>query len=181
VGQLSSAIIVIVSVMAGVPAFAENPSPPLPPLPSTGFVPPYEITRIVRGAGFEPLAPPLREGTTYVLRATDFTGALMRVVVDAHSGAIRDTNRMMSGPGNYPVADSEADSSIGMAYQEPSEDLPASFIVLPAGSMPSAIENTPVSTMQALVENPPLPRPRPAFAERTASGVKGPAANRAND
>jgi hypothetical protein len=69
--------------------------------PVTGFVPPYEIVRTVRAAGFDPLAPPLREGTTYVLRAMDFRGILMRVVVDAHTGAIRDANRIVPGPGFY--------------------------------------------------------------------------------
>jgi hypothetical protein len=69
--------------------------------PVTGFVPPYEIVRTVRAAGFDPLAPPLREGTTYVLRATDFRGVLMRVVVDARTGAIRDANRIVPGPGLY--------------------------------------------------------------------------------
>ncbi|MGB8629103.1 MAG: hypothetical protein WCD69_06900 [Xanthobacteraceae bacterium] len=69
--------------------------------PVTGFVPPYEIVRTVRAAGFDPLAPPLREGTTYVLRATDFRGILMRVVVDARTGAIRDANRIVAGPGLY--------------------------------------------------------------------------------
>ena len=66
------------------------------PLPLPGFVPPYEITRIVRTAGFDPLARPLREGTTYVVRATDFRGIPMRVVVDARSGAIRAVNRLVS-------------------------------------------------------------------------------------
>jgi len=37
-------------------------------------VPPYEILRTLRAAGFQPLAPPLREGTTYVVRALDFRG-----------------------------------------------------------------------------------------------------------
>jgi len=64
-------------------------------------VPPYEILRTLRAAGFEPLAPPLREGTTYVVRAIDFRGVPMRVVVDARSGAIRDANRIVSGPGLY--------------------------------------------------------------------------------
>jgi hypothetical protein len=72
---------------------AQSPSGAQPPLP--GFVPPYEINKIVRSAGFSPLAPPLREGTTYVLRATDYHGILMRVVVDARSGAIRAVNRIV--------------------------------------------------------------------------------------
>ena len=68
-------------------------------------MPPYEVTRIMRTAGFEPLAPPLREGTTYVMRATDFRGILMRVVVDAHSGAIRAVNRIVSDQGMYGAVD----------------------------------------------------------------------------
>jgi hypothetical protein len=82
--------------LIGASAFAQTPV--------TGFVPPYEIVRTVRAAGFDPLAPPLREGTTYVLRATDFRGILMRVVVDARTGAIRDANRIVPGPGLYGPA-----------------------------------------------------------------------------
>ena len=71
------------------------------PLPVSGFVSSYEIMRTIRAAGFEPLAPPLREGTDYVLRATDFRGILMRVVVDARTAAIRDVTRIVPGPGRY--------------------------------------------------------------------------------
>jgi hypothetical protein len=35
------------------------------------------------------------------VRAIDFRGVAMRVVVDARSGAIRDANRIVSGPGLY--------------------------------------------------------------------------------
>jgi len=90
---LSIALPITLLILASAPAFAQTPV--------TGFVPPYEIVRTVRAAGFDPLAPPLREGTTYVLRATDFRGILMRVVVDARTGAIRDANRIVSGPGFY--------------------------------------------------------------------------------
>ena len=87
---------VILSLLVNALAFAQTPV--------TGFVPPYEIVRTVRAAGFDPLAPPLREGTTYVLRATDFRGVLMRVVVDARTGAIRVANRIVPGPGLYGPA-----------------------------------------------------------------------------
>jgi hypothetical protein len=94
---------VLLLIMAVGLADAQSVPPPasLSPAPVTGFVPPYEIMRTVRAAGFDPLAPPLREGTTYVLRATDFRGILMRVVVDARTGAIRDANRIVPGPGLY--------------------------------------------------------------------------------
>jgi hypothetical protein len=97
----------LVLLFAVAPGHAQAPPPPgvppppasLPPVP--GFVPPYEIMRTVRAAGLDPLSPPLREGTTYVLRATDFRGILMRVVIDARTGAIRDATRIVPGAGPY--------------------------------------------------------------------------------
>jgi hypothetical protein len=80
---------------------SSNSSPSSQALPLRAFVPPYEILRTVRAAGFDPLAPPLRQGTIYVVRAVDYRGIAMRVVVDAHSGAIRDANRIVSGLGLY--------------------------------------------------------------------------------
>jgi hypothetical protein len=121
----------------------------------TGFVSSYEITRIARSAGFDPLAPPLREGTIYVLRATDYRGILMRVVIDARTGAIRDANRIVPGPGRY-----------GQFYSAPSLYDPAEL-----GEpvmVPSTVEMEPRplvphgATRSALPEIPPLPRPRPA-------------------
>lgn len=102
--KLSGAVFAF-SVLGAVTALAQSPptASPLAPqsAPLRGFVPPYEILRTVRAAGFDPLAPPLREGTSYVVRAIDFRGVAMRVVVDARSGAIRDANRIVSGPGLY--------------------------------------------------------------------------------
>jgi len=140
-------------------------------------VPPYEITRIVRSAGFDPLAPPLREGTTYVIRATDFRGILMRVVVDARSGAIRAVNRIVSDAGTY--------SALGMlpppygvpppysgppAYAPPEFELPemapSEAAAVPAGAAPVAVH----PAARPLLWEPPLPRPRPsALAARKAA------------
>ena len=97
----AAAFSLCVLLLTAVPTFAQTAPSASPPPPLPGFVPPYEITRIVRSAGFNPLAPPLREGRTYVLRATDFRGILMRVVVDARSGAIRAVNRIVPGPSGY--------------------------------------------------------------------------------
>jgi hypothetical protein len=145
---------------AQVPAQAAAPPPAAPPVtqPVTGFVSSYEITRIARSAGFDPLAPPLREGTIYVLRATDYRGILMRVVIDAHTGAIRDANRIVPGPGRY-----------GQFYSAPALYDPAELaepVMVPG---PADMEPPPLrppvphtATRAALPDIPPLPRPRPA-------------------
>ena len=57
----------------------------------------------MRAAGYDPLTRPRREGTTYVVRATNYRGILMRIVVDARSGAIRAVNRIVPGPAPYGV------------------------------------------------------------------------------
>jgi hypothetical protein len=163
VGRAFGAGVVFVACLfAAAPGRAQVPaSPPAAsPVtqPVTGFVSSYEITRIARSAGFDPLAPPLREGTIYVLRATDYRGILMRVVIDAHTGAIRDANRIVPGPGRY-----------GQFYGAPPlydpADLEAPAIVPSTAEMEPALGRPMGShgaTRSALPEIPPLPRPRPA-------------------
>jgi hypothetical protein len=77
------------------PAASVLPAVPPPPKLETGFVSPYEIMRTVRSAGFHPVSRPLREGASYVLRATDFRGIPTRVVLDARTGVIRDATRIV--------------------------------------------------------------------------------------
>jgi hypothetical protein len=89
-----------------------------------GFVPPYEINKIVRAAGYEPLTRPRREGTTYVVRATNYRGILMRVVVDARSGAIRAVNRIVPGPSPYGVVGMMGPPPYGGPYDPPIGPLP---------------------------------------------------------
>jgi hypothetical protein len=155
-------VVFVACLFAAAPGRAQVSAPPpaAPPVsqPVTGFVSSYEITRIARSAGFDPLAPPLREGTIYVLRATDYRGILMRVVIDAHTGAIRDANRIVPGPGRY-----------GQFYGAPSLYDPADLEAPPM--VPSTVEMEPAlgrpmgsrgATRSAMPEIPPLPRPRPA-------------------
>ena len=141
---------------AQVPAQVPVPPPAAPPVtqPVTGFVSSYEITRIARSAGFDPLAPPLREGTIYVLRAIDYRGILMRVVIDAHTGAIRDANRIVPGPGRY-----------GQFYGVPSLYDPADLaepVMVPSTADMERPLAPHTATRSALPDIPPLPRPRPA-------------------
>ncbi len=151
-------------------------SPPSPSAPPPGFVPAYEITRTVRKAGFDPLAPPLREGTTYVLRATDYRGILMRVVVDARTGAIRDVNRIVPGPGAYAPYEPYGPAPygrIGMVPYGEQQDgvLPPYGPVTEFDALPPAESGLPHGSPHASVLHPsrasvivlpPLPRPRPA-------------------
>lgn len=180
-----------VSLLAAASSHAQTPQAP-PPLP--GFMPAFEITRIVRSAGFEPLAPPLREGTAYVLRATDFRGILMRVVVDARSGAIRAVNRIVSGPAPYGQAGMVTPPYGVAPYGQPGMVTPP-YGVAPAYPPPGIAgpeiapeeETTtapappaplapplPAAALRPgahpLASGPPLPRPRPAeFASRKAA------------
>jgi len=132
---------------------APPPPAPMPP-PAPGFVPPYEIMHTLRSAGFDPLAPPLREGPTYVVRANDYRGILMRVVVDARTGAIRDANRILPGPGS--------DTRLGMLPPyEASPDL-----MLPPDFTPKP--SPPVTIF------PPMPRPRPAELAARAPDIAKP-------
>jgi hypothetical protein len=139
-------------------------------------MPPYEIARTVRRAGLDPLAPPLREGSIYVVRATDFRGILMRVVVDARSGAIRDASRIVPGPGSYG-------SQAAMAPYEPlpneipafgpSADYDGTGGPFEEGGMPPRPLGAHPLT-RASVTVPPLPRPRPPelAAHKPLDGVK---------
>lgn len=133
----------------------------------TGFVSAYEIAKIAASAGFDPLAPPLREGTTYVLRATDYRGILMRVVIDAHTGAIRDANRIVPGPGRY--------GQLGMVspYEPADFDVPG---IEPPSLQPPAPAYAPTQAFlppshPATIAAPPLPRPRPAALKPIGSEV----------
>lgn len=166
----AAAYSLIFLLLAIAPGSAQSP----PPLP--GFVPPFEITRIVRTAGFDPMARPLREGTTYVVRATDFRGILMRVVVDARSGAIRAVNRIVSDQGMYgalgvlpPLSGvPQPYSGTAAAYAPPEFEVPDiapnEAAAVPAGVAPFNVR----TSSYPLVSEPPLPRPRPRAAALAA-------------
>src|ERR1700677_3507795 len=145
---------------------AEAPQPP-PPLP--GFVPPYKISRIVGSAGFDPLAPPLREGAAYVVRAVDFRGPLMRVVVDGRSGAIRAVNRVLAaseayGPMEMPPPPYGPPPSYG---EPPPEFSPPRMVPFRESAVPalplSAPSLAPLPAVRPVTQAfPPLPRRPPA-------------------
>jgi hypothetical protein len=159
----------------------------------SGFVSPYEIMYSLRSAGFDPLAPPLREGPTYVARAADDRGILVRVVLDARTGAIRDVTQIVAGPGTYgrepgaygggpgPYGDEpgtygdgagtyggRAYGAVGMPpspYGEPPEfDASEEPLGAEEGAPRSALPSPHPVGRATVAILPPLPRPRPAPA-----------------
>jgi hypothetical protein len=159
-GAFCLCVLALATARAQAQTTSPPPSPPTAPAASipqveTGFVSPYEIMKTVRSAGFDPLAPPLREGTTYVLRATDFRGILMRVVVDARTGAIRDVNRVVPGPGRYGQLEMEPSPYNPPGFEPPMVG-PDDGLALPLIRPPQARSGHPTAS------GPPLPRPRPA-------------------
>jgi hypothetical protein len=175
--SLGFLLMAVASGHAQAPA-AASPLPSPPPLqagqpkPVTGFVSSYEILRTVRAAGFDPLVQPLREGSIYVLRATDYRGILMRVVLDARTGVIRDVTRIVSAaPGPYGMMEPYGPPAYASApygpYPAPDESEPSALglgddTIAPPPPRPAAaptIARPPTSTRSSV---PPLPRPRPA-------------------
>jgi hypothetical protein len=183
-GTFSASSSLVFLLMAVAIGRAQTPPPPAapnpPPLqagqpkPVTGFVSSYEILRTVRAAGFDPLVQPLREGSIYVLRATDYRGILMRVVLDARTGVIRDVTRIVSAtPGPYGMMEPYGPPAYASApygpYAAPDEPEPVTpqldlgdDAIGPPPPRPAAsptVTRPPTSTHSSV---PPLPRPRPA-------------------
>jgi hypothetical protein len=173
-------------VSAALPGHAQSqsaaPESTAAQAPLLGLVSPDEITKIVRAAGFTPLAPARRQGTTFELRASDYRDVLMRVVVDGRSGAIRAVNRIVPARpegvvGVMPPPD------LGPTLYKPTASEPLSS-PLPAGPSPHdtaattggipdvpkeakfGIPPRPLTTLRGTYAAPddaqPLPRPRPA-------------------
>jgi hypothetical protein len=172
-------------LLAAAPGRAQSPPTdpaPTAPAPSPGLVQPFEINKIARDAGFSPLGLPRHEGTMYVLRAIDSRDILMRVVIDARSGAIRAVNRIVPArpdgvarvmpPPGPPPYKAPPNALPGPPSVSPPRNAP------PADAMPADISGSPMSpkeadlsmppltmrpgTHPAPVGAPPLPRPRPS-------------------
>jgi hypothetical protein len=178
-GATALSICVVCFVLAGAavghaqtsPPAAAAPPPATQPKSITGFVPTYEIMRTVRAAGFQPLEPPLREGRTYVLRATDYRGILMHVVLDARTGAIRDVTRIMEPYGMMPPLDgpepygrppfAPPPAVAAPPYGPPPYGEPAEY-GRPGPQIGGARPPRPgVGLPAARADVPPMPRPRP--------------------
>jgi len=169
-----------VSLVLLTPAGAAAQASSSQPKPVTGFVSTYEIMRTVRAAGFDPLVPPLREGTTYVLRATDFRGILMRVVLDARTGSIRDVTRIVPATpiGTMPPSYGSAGYGPPPSYSSAPYGSPAQFGA-PTGMGPGGAPGPvlqpalPAAATPARPQSPPSQRPKPTeqASQKPGSGT----------
>ena len=197
-GATALSIAFVCFVLAGAAVgHAQTPPPAAPPPPTqpksiTGFVPTYEIMRTVRAAGFKPLEPPLREGRTYVLRATDYRGILMHVVLDARTGAIRDVTRIVGPygmmpppevPGPYGRPPYAPPPAAAPPYGPPPYDGPAEYErpgpQFGSGARPRPGVAPPAREPAAAARAglPPLPRPRPIATPPRSETAAKPADN----
>jgi hypothetical protein len=185
-----AAAIFLCCLLLGVTPGRADPASTAAPDRSVGLVQPFEIDKIVRDAGFIPQGPPRREGTTYVLHAIDHREVLMRVVVDARSGAIHAVNRMVPARPSGVAGVMPPDGAHG-----PRRPLPGPLLgspprdASPGDAMPADISGPPTRPKEADLSAPPpltmrpgtlplgvppLPRPRPS--NLTVQKAKPPAA-----
>jgi len=59
-------------------------------------LPPWQIMRVVRAAGFSPLSAPVRRGPNYVITAVGRNGGYVRVVINAYEGEIVGVQPVMA-------------------------------------------------------------------------------------
>jgi hypothetical protein len=133
--------LVIAGLAISLPAFAH------------AVLPPYEILTIVRSTGLDPLSRPVRQGSTYVLRAIDPYGEEVRVVVGAQRGQILSVRPVV------PVAAPYAPPPT--VYEYPSYGPPPGYVV-PEYYGPDARYDP----------RPPAAIPRVTTAPRDAGAVK---------
>ena len=181
----AAALFLCCLVSAALPGHAQSqsgaPESVAAPAPLLGLISPDEIAKIVRAAGFTPLAPARRQGTTYELRATDYRDVLMRVVVDGRSGAIRAVNRIVPARPEGVIGLMPPPDMGPTLYKPPaSEPLPSSppagpsphDTVAATGGVPDVPKDAklgtpppPLTTLRSTYAAPddaqPLPRPRP--------------------
>lgn len=99
-----------------------------------GMLPPYQILAIVRSVGLVPTERPVRSGPTYFVRALDYSGRLVRVVIDGRSGGVLSVQAAGEGGpvrlGYYPrirVPPEMFDDSDDGGVPNPSSPPPGSF------------------------------------------------------
>jgi hypothetical protein len=149
------------------------------------LIPPYRIAMVVRSAGLFPVAPAVRQGPNYVVRAVDRYGTPMRVWVDGYYGQILAARRLASLYPRETMAprfDRHADpTDVGPYGVPPGARPPAPVGQRPGGAaIPNVRHNgsdTAVTTVVPERAGPavapaPIPRAKPSPGASAAAAVK---------
>lgn len=178
------AFAVVAAVLAAVPAAAEPVR--MAQYFQGDFIPPFEISTIVRSMDLTPLHRPVFQRGRYVLRAVDQrNGEEVRVVVDARTGHVLSVTPVATAglyppvqryepqPRYAPQAPADDDEEF---YDDDRDDLspppanPPRVIPGPRSSVPAPAPRSAAVTPS----EPPLPRPKPE-GQQTASQPPAPA------
>ncbi len=139
------------------------------------LLPPRRIDRVVRSAGLFPVAPPMRRGVNYIVRAIDRYGTPMRVVVDGYYGQILAAHRIaslyprgMPGPQFDPSADPRvAPGEVAPGYRPYAPTGPRQGAAAPRNDAPVANVAPARPTATA-----PRSKPSPASSADVSAAVK---------
>jgi hypothetical protein len=133
-----------------------------PPRYYTDGLPPQQIMRAVRYAGFIPISGPARRGPNYVVVATDRNGTQVRVAVNAYEGEVVNVTPIiaMRPPGPVP----------GGPGLVPMEPLPPRVGMAPQGVAPQSMPP------RELKDPPPDALPPGAAYNRPSSSIDTPSA-----
>jgi hypothetical protein len=152
---------VIVVGAALVPASAQ------PLRPEVAGLPPFEIVAILRSAGFEPVARPVRGAGVFFVRAIDPYDDDVRLTVDARSGRIVAVRSMsLAAPVYGPpmergyVTAHRRRFDTGVGFEDVTGALPVPPRAVPGGGSAFGRKST-----------LPLPRPRPSQAMAAQSAT----------
>jgi hypothetical protein len=134
-------------------------------------LPPHEIAAIVRSRNLEPVSRPIWINRYYLVRAENFNGEIVRVVVDARTGRITATDTAREVPRRFGIY-----SRFGRLAPDPGDVEPR----IPPRSVPNARRLAPEPRSAAITPatpvKPPLPRPRPAAPAAAAVSPPEPSA-----
>jgi hypothetical protein len=154
-----SAVILLGAATPALAQYAAAPPGPLPPYappqyaaaPAAGVVlPPYEMMKITRSMGFDPISRPVLRGSVYVIRALDEEGIAVRVAIDARSGnVLRVTESRPYARGGWRDEDT---------YMMPPETVPPGVAYPPPGDVE---RQSPSPLPPKVAMRTPLPRPAP--------------------
>jgi hypothetical protein len=147
---------------------ALGPASAQPLRPEVAGLPPFEIVAILRSAGFEPLARPVRGAGVFFVRALDPNDDDVRLTVDARSGRIMAVRSMSVAASVYRPSMHRGYPAVhgrpfddGAGFEDATGALPIPPRAVPGGGTTFGYKST-----------LPLPRPRPSQAMATPSAAK---------